>query len=159
MTREARSAGGAGPSETFACGGLIAPNGLIYVPVQVSPLNAEGPTVPADGFLDAVVDTGANRTFVSPGVVDRLGLATRPGPAVRTSLRAQQDAEVCELQVWLTSDTSAEAGVGVRAAIPVKASVLPLDDCDLLLGTDLLFQFDFGLSDGRFQIVLERSPS
>ena len=157
MTREAGSAAGSGPPDASACRGVIAPNRLIYVPVQVSPLNADEPTGLADRFLDAVVDTGANRTVVSPGVVERLGLATRPGPAVRTSLRAHQDAGVCELEVWLTSSASTEAGDRVRAAIAVEASVLPMDDCDVLLGTDLLLQFDFGFFSGEFQIVLQQA--
>lgn len=157
MTQEAKSSEGPGRPGQFACGGLVAPNGLIYVPVQVSPLNAGEPTVPTDGFLDAVVDTGTNSTVVSPSVVDRLGIVTRPGPAVRTFLRAQQDADLCELEVWLTSDTSEETGAAIRVAVPVKASVLPLDDCDLLLGTDPLLRFDFGHCNGRFQIVLQRS--
>ena len=76
---------GPGRPGQFACGGLVAPNGLIYVPVQVSALNAGEPTVPTDGFLDAVVDTGTNSTVVSPSVVDRLGIVTRPGPAVGRS--------------------------------------------------------------------------
>lgn len=89
MTPETGSGARSAPSDAFACGGVITPNGLIYVPVQVSPVNADEPTVPADGFLEALVDTGANRTLVYPSVVERRGLVTRPGPAVRTSLRAR----------------------------------------------------------------------
>lgn len=61
-------------------------------------IDAEGPTAPADGFLDAVVDTGANRTFVSRS----------PSSAIWPSPKTAASLPPCWRTRWTTS-TSATA--------------------------------------------------
>ena len=98
-------------------------------PIRVSAL------IDGRGPVTLVLDTGADRTLVSPAALARLGIAT-PGTA-RTRLRGVTGSSAADL-VWVSAVAVGDAVVGPLTLVAHDAG---LSQADGLLGRDFLGLF------------------
>ncbi len=126
-----------------AVGFTPSPRGHILLPVSI------------DGSepLIFVLDTGAGKSVVTPGLVDRLGLAAVPGESVATlGVHGKSDNAMVQLH---------SVAVGDARVAGIQAVVLDLNHitrgawhADGILGMDFLRQFDLRLDFGASTVSL-----
>ncbi len=116
------------------------PGTPILVPVR---LNGTGPVL-------LILDTGADRTIVSPAALARLGIGT--ASQARAEIQGVTGTSRADV-VWLDS---IEVGPGLVGPLPVIVHDANLREADGLLGRDVLSAFTVTIDAAAGQVTLGR---
>jgi gag-polyprotein putative aspartyl protease len=119
----------------FGPDGLLVPAVLGLTAADMGAARASGLASPGLHQVRAMIDTGATKTSVAPGVLARLNVP--PEPAVQTTTAAGS----VQVHLYQVSFTIYDLTSGVTLTRPdwtVTNLLHDLDDVDVLIGLDLL---------------------
>ena len=127
---------------------------LLKVAVE-EPSSGGGMTVSAGvrhEMFDALVDTGAQRTFISSNVVSRLGAVPVDVGSFLPADGESQETEVFRLRVNIPYPQTGDRSLTIATGKDLNVMMLPFQphNFDVLLGLDFLRQFHITMHNGLF---------
>lgn len=122
---------------------------LLKVNVSIPPTD-DGAEVVSDTF-DALVDTGAQRTFVSSNVVEQIGAIPIDIASFVPANGQSQETEVFRLLISIPYPHDGQSSMTFMTGGELNVMRLPFrpHNFDVLLGMDFLSQFHISMFGGR----------
>ena len=122
---------------------------LLKVNVSVPP--SADSTVVDSGMFDALVDTGAQRTFISSNVAEQLGTTPIDIASFVPANGESEETEVFRLHISIPYPQDGESSLTFMTGGEFSVMLLPFrpHNFDVLLGMDFLSRFHISMFGGR----------